>query len=488
LPLRGAVERLVLVHENGSADDVLILTLENRDSAPVLFGPTNAELVFEYRDSETELVGIRDWLNGCRDGIGARDEIVTNRIVRFPLVGEVRANGMRSLVAHVFHRNLVRLVAESGSLLIDDPLYVMEFEGLPIGTTAYRATVVFPRDFFRRRIVADDGAMVTTRTVSWDWGAVPSRAPQLQMAAHVERGTLVSAPRRIDDAIAEVYGRIVGAYLNEWPTTTALSSLLRHKAARRWLREEVELPSEKRLARMSLQDQCGIFRGLLEQLVEARREALSAGNPVFVDDEGTEELAERIATKVTNLYRDRGIQTPLPKDTEEALFALLNYQAKQRLRPHCFSANVTEPDFHEHLAEYIADRCAELGDEVPLSGGRLDLRLGDVPLELKVDDLQGRPEETIRKHRLQGATYGVGQGKALAIEMILDRYRYPERSLGAPGVDVQWFVDVESTETGATGTPTQTIVVTLVVQAYLPIPSRLRRSRRLRPTPWEKAS
>lgn len=123
------------------------------------------------------------------------------------------------------------------------------------------------------------------------------------------------------------------------------------------------------------------------------------------------------------------------------------------------------------------------GSEVPLSGGFLDLLLGETPLELKVADLKGEPYKKIAAYHAQPAAYAVGLGKGLAILLVLDKHSYPELGPSPPEGPEQCRVDVVTTRKGVSGAPSHVVIITVVIPAGLPRPSKLRSSKKKKRQP-----
>jgi hypothetical protein len=478
--LDAEVERLVLLKEDGSANDILAVTFRNPTSNEILLCEGAIDLIFEYNDSATELIEVRD--RGGRDRVlGAVDCIRSERSVFVPIEGGVPARGSRTVMVRVRHRDLARQVDGAGALFLDDPLYAWELSGLPVSRVRYRADVVFPASDFRRRIVADDAQNKTSRTVSWDWGATMIPGGNLQMRAHQERGAVVLAPRRLDDAIAEVYRLIFKSHVGVWPDTERLRELLRYPSIVSRIGQAEVLPDETQLVDMGHDERVGLFRALLVRLHTMRKEIIDKPGAEVVVAEDTEERAERIARKAERLRQEKGITAPFPRDADAALIEVLHYQARLRQDPSPWPERLKESDFHKHVAGCLGNRKPPPGSEVPLAGGFLDLKLGDTPIELKVANLHGDPARRTARFRPQIAAYAAGCGKGLAILLVLDRYIYPEGDLGPPGLDEQWRVDVEKTHVGVSGEPTHVIVVTIVVLARLTAPSSLRSPKKSKP-------
>lgn len=358
--------------------------------------------------------------------------------------------------------------------MLDDPLYALNLPTLPVARIRYRATAVFPASPFRREIVADGAQVRTSRTASWEWGAAVATGDNLHMSAHQERGAVLSAPRKLDDAIAEVYRLLFRSYIWAWPETERLRELLRHPAIVPKIAPAGELPDEAALVEMTHSERADRYRALLSHLLKVREAILQEGGAEVVTAEGTEDRAERLSRQAENLRNDKGVTAPFPRDVGEALIEVLHYQARLRERPWRWSDKLDEAEFHRHVETVLSARRPPPSSEVPLSGGFLDLLLGETPLELKVADLKGRPKETVVVYGAQSAEYAVARGKGLAILLVLDEHVYPEGGLGPPGLEEQCRVDVVPTQPGASGAPTQVVVITVVVHAQLVRPSKLR--------------
>lgn len=469
-PLDAEVERFVLLREDGSADDVLALTFRNSTDSEVPLAEGCFD--FEYHDNTTEFITARDW--GGREIVkDAKDSLRAERVVRVPAEGTVPARETRTLAVHVHHRDLAWRVDQAGALMLKDPLYARALPTLPVSGVRYRATIVFPASPFRREIVAD-GAQITSRTASWEWGTAVAIGDNLQMRAQQQRGAVVSAPRRLDDAIAEVYRLLFGSPIWAWPETEHLRELLRHPAIAPKIGSAGELPDEKTLVEMPHRECAELYRALLSRLLEVRKAILAEGGAEVVTAQGTEERAERLFRRAEKLHGESGVTAPFPRDAGEALIEVLHYQARLRERPRRWPDKLDEAEFHQHVEEILSARRPPPGSEVPLSAGRLDLLLGETPLELKVADLKGRPKEKVVAYHAQAAEYAVARGKGLAILLVLDEYIYPEGGLGPPGLDEQCPVGIVSTQPGASGAPSHVVVITVVVLARLVRPSKLR--------------
>jgi len=476
-PLHAEVERLVLLSEDGSAEDVLALTFKNPTDHEVPLAEGPIAFVFEYHDSSTELIEVRD-RGGSQLVKGVDDALRTERFVRVPAEGTVPARGTRTLAVRVRHLDLARRVDKAGALLLDDPLYALDLPTLPVARICYRATVVFPASPFRREIVADGSQVRTSRTASWEWGAAVSMGDNLHMSAHQERGAVVSAPRRLDDAIAEVYRLLFGSYIWAWPYTERLRELLRHPAVAPKIGPIGELPAEDALVDMPHSERADQYRVLLSRLIKAREVILAEGGAEIVTVEGTEERAERLFRQAEKIRNEKGVTAPFPGNAGEALIEVLQYQARLRERPWTWTSKLDEAEFHRHVETFMSARRPQPGSEVPVSGGFLDLLLGETPLELKVADLKGRPKETVISYGAQAAEYAAARGKGLAVLLVLDEHIYAEGGLGPPGLEEQCRVDMVPTQPGASGSPTHVVVITVVVHARLVRPSKLRRSKK----------
>jgi hypothetical protein len=360
--------------------------------------------------------------------------------------------------------------------MLDDPLYALDLPALPVASICYRATAVFPDDFFRRKLVADNTRITTSRTASWEWGAGAATDGYLQMRADQQRGVTGSASRKLDDAIAEVYRLLARSYIQYWPKTDRLRELLSDPYIAPRIGSEGNLPDEEALLEMPHYERAELYRALLSLLFEVRKAIFVEGEAGIFTAEGTVERAEEIFRRAEELRDKNGVTGPWPQNADEALLEILHYQDGLRKRPRPWSDKLGEGEFHQHFQEMLRARGMTLHSEVLLSAGRVDALLGETPIELKVADLEGQSGETIRGHYPQAVEYAVALSKGLVILVVLDKHSYPELAPGPPGLSEQCRVEVVPTRKGVSGAPTHVVVITVVVLARLPRPSKLRRS------------
>lgn len=473
-PLNAEVERFVVIRDDGSADDVLAVTLQNSTDSDAPLAEDGVRFVFEYRDKSADFITARDW-GGSIVVKDAEDALRTERCVRVPAEGVVPAHGTRTLAVYVRFRNFVR-VSNAGELMLDDPLYALDLLALPVARIGYRATVVFPGDFFRRKLVADNAQITTSRTASWEWGAGAATDGYLQMRADQRRGVTGSVSRKLDDAIAEVYRNLVRSYIQYWPETDRLRKLLCDPYIAPRIASEGNLPDEEALLEMRHDVRAELYRALLTRLFEVRKAIFAEGEVGILTADGTVERAEEIFRHAEKLRDKDGVTAPWPQNADEVLLAILHYQEGLRKRPRRWPDKLDEGEFHQHFAEMLSARGMTLHSEVLLSAGRVDVLLGETPIELKIADLKGQSDETIRDHYAQAVEYAISSGKGLVILVVLDTHSYPELAPGPPGAPEQCQVETVPTLKGVSGAPTHVVVITVVVLARLPRPSKLRRS------------
>ncbi|WP_140873864.1 hypothetical protein [Myxococcus xanthus] len=471
-PLDAEVERFAFIGEDGSADDYLVLTFVNRTSADVLLVEEKTHLTFKYNDRTTEFLSVRDW-NGRSTINDVCDQIRTERAVVVPIDGNVPAGTRRAITVKVRHRDLARR-DNLGGLTVYDPLYALGLPILPVERIRYQANLVFPSSAYRREIDAQGAQFVTSRTAVWTWGAAINPGENLHLSAIQRRGALTSAPRRIDDAIAEAYRLLAGSYLWEWPKTEPLRRLLAQIVFPRGMRVTMELPDEDCLVDEAHSRSEHIFRKLLEELYAGRDAIIQEAGSELVLENGVMERSERLSIQAEKLRTERGVIAPFPSGAAEALMEVLHYQARQRERPASWSDGLDEAEFHRDVERQVGARRRTPGSEVPLAGGFLDLLIGETPVELKVADLRGAPIKNAARFRPQTAQYAAGLGFGLAILLVLDEHVYSKGDVGPPGLDEQCRVDVQETKKGVSGAPTVVVVVTVVVLARLTAPSTLR--------------
>ncbi|WP_199350886.1 TIR domain-containing protein [Haliangium ochraceum] len=162
-------------------------------------------------------------------------------------------------------------------LTLDDPLYAWQLDALPsLGRIKYSATVVFPPDPVRRKIVAEDALITTSRTAHWEWYAVsPGENLHIRARSLPQDDCVTESLACVDDAISEVYRLIFRSYIWEWPDTGALREHMEHDSVVRFLDVGTGLPDENFLSDASHEGRMERYQSLLSELYAVRGVASS---------------------------------------------------------------------------------------------------------------------------------------------------------------------------------------------------------------------
>ena len=167
----------------------------------------------------------------------------------------------------------------------------------------------------------------------------------------------------------------------------------------------------------------------------------------------------------------------LPDDQEnyrDVLASLLNFMW-QNLADNFFKGqDYDESDFHGELSKYLK-LSSSIGvkalNEVYTGGGRVDILVKGVPVELKVEKTTTDTGETIEKHQSQASHYAASQGKQVGVLCILDLTK-KEKSIPPLGNDIKIVhVPVHGFERKEIEYPA--IIIALIIRGNLPTPSSL---------------
>lgn len=462
--LEVTVERLAFVQPDGSVDSVQILELRNRGDVAASLSAT---LDFEFKDSTTSYVRCWAQMDG-KGWIPCYDELLPEE-ERFSLNidGDLQSGSRRVVALKVRREDLAEVGDQK--LNFNDPFYKLPLTHLNATKVLYRATIIFPENAVRRRIEQRGAIRFTSRTASWDWGDAQGLGKHLQMRAENTLAVLPSAPRRLDDSIAEAYHALASIALAD--EKLRLSSLRENLKGP--LQTHVSAPNElfddAAFASLGAERQMDLMRELIDRL-HAVRTRVMEGELFITVDETVLAHVERIAREIERKALKAGVKDRLPKDCADALVAALRYQHIQRHTANRWSTSLNETEFQGHFQQYLTSSGLEPGREVKIAGGRADFLLGQTPVELKVKDLQGNPANQIRHHLNQAAEYAAAKGRSLGVLIVLDEHPYRARGQHLPAVSEQVRVDVLSSEPGLSGS-TSTLVVSIIVPAFPPEPS-----------------
>lgn len=459
--LSARVERRASIRVNGDVQDVLSLELRNETGEE---HPLSGWLSFLYTDTQTDLELVRD---GGQEPSrwDAGPYLMGQFLVAVELSGYIPAGDRRLFAVRVLRRALAEV--SDTEVFFSDPFLDLSLEFLGVRSIDYCATVIFPADLVRREVVAA-GAERTSRTATWNFG--PSGGTPRQMRAKARRALLLSAPQRLDDAIAEVQRLLAVHALGE---TMGLDNL------RQCLREVLPPPGE--LERELLPDadfealgfkgREAYLRSLLEKVLAARARVIRE-NPFPAVALSVDATAEWLARRIEQSVSESQPASPLPPDLWTTLVTLLHYQSSQRKAPFGWPKKVNEKQFQEQLHQFLEARGGPVEREVQVAKGRIDFLLGATPVELKVRDLGGEPVSGIEANLQQAAEYASSRGSGLAALLILDKHQHVAGGKHLAHHQQQLLVKPVPSASGVGGV-SSTLVVVFVVVAFPPTPSRL---------------
>ncbi|MFP2908557.1 hypothetical protein ACLESD_26585 [Pyxidicoccus sp. 3LFB2] len=463
------IERHAFIRASGDVDDVLSVELRNTGA---LEHRLDCGLKFVYTDSTTEFICARDhggtWVPRYTERLLETGELIVD------LEGGVPPSGRRILGVKVRRHALA--TKNERDLFFGDRFHAMELPDLKPRRVIYRATAVFPATPFRRTVNAPDALGATGRTATWDWGEARGMGKYLPMWGHTKRVDLPPAPRSLDNALAEVYELLADCLLGDVRDLRRLRACLADCAQ---FTPEVQdkVPDDATFLSQDQASQELYLRWLLERLHEALEDLVS-GKRIFAT--GVAPMVIERAERWGAIIAQKHVNAPMPPNAYDTLEALLQYQSAQRESPNVWDGSLDEKAFQKHFRQFLGSRAVANVPEVSIAGGRVDFLLGSTPVELKVRDLKGNPEKELANHRQQAAEYAAAMGYGLGFLLVLDEHRYGPKSPHLPPPDDLVSVDPVPSAPGTNG-QARTLVVSIIVPAYPPEPSKMAA------TPEEKA-
>lgn len=242
-------------------------------------------------------------------------------------------------------------------------------------------------------------------------------------------------------------------------------AIITYKKARR-LYEKLDVKSQVEYCSRMIQE------------IEDDIEEFNIGKPTHLIPMGTSLTGYPWADQEHSRIMHQKIPLYIPsedwKNYRDVLASLLNYMG-QNLADNFFRGqDYDENDFHKDLSRHLK-RDASIGvkalNEVYTGGGRVDILVRGVPVELKVEKTTTDTKEAIEKHQSQASHYASSQGKQVGILCILD-LTSKEKPIPPPSNDVCVVqVPVHGFERQEIVHPA--ILIALIIRGNLPTPSSL---------------
>ncbi|WP_375766029.1 hypothetical protein NR798_30570 [Archangium gephyra] len=480
LPLDITLERRSFIQSNGDIDDYIALILENTSPEHVDI-PENCTLTFPLTDCKSEARTV--WDSATNDTI--QEWIATTEygtyIIRAALNGYVPANEVRIIGLHAIRRKRAEVLSSEATF--NDPIGYLSMGPLDPQRVEVRATVIFPKTDPCRALSAEAALQKTSRTATWRF--TPTEDSPEQIRANLRLSDLPAAPRRLDDAIAEAHQILALDSIGRPPNTTQLRcDITEALKADPELRGKTLQPLTE-INSANQTDRHRLLSDLIDTLHNIRTELSRTHINIHAADDDVTGMAQEVFHNINTEIQNHAVRTKPPEELWDSLLNLLDFASTHRQASFPeLNADAKEEKFQDELEKFVRARTRNKGviREPEAGNGRIDLLLRNTPVELKVQDLKGRPYETLEMHTQQAAEYASRRNQSVAALLVLDTHNYPQGANHQPHLRDQVRVFAVTSRQGAVppkqgidGAST-TIVVAIALTAYSPEPSSLRKT------------
>ncbi|NPD27179.1 hypothetical protein [Corallococcus exiguus] len=452
----------------------MALILENKTQEHVAF-PGACWLVFPFTDCKSEVHVV--WDSATDDTIWewqADTDESGAHVVKARLAGYVPANGERTIGVHAVRR---KLAAVSRSVVsFSDSVGHTTMGPISAQSVTVQSTVVFPPSDARRALLADNAIEYTSRTVTWESALAEYGFERIH--ASVRTSYLAAAPRRLDDAIAEVH-RVL-ALDGVGKSAECMDGLRRNLTP--FLGEDsgspdcvLELISD--FGEMESAARRRVLGGLLSKLHTLRSGLMQEFGARTVSDD-VAGLAERISCEVSDCLLRGAVHTPPPVEFWDSLLSLIQFAKIYRQADFReLDCDAKEEALHNVLERFLLGQADAVFREPEVGNGRIDLLLRNTPVELKVDDLGERPRDAIERHKQQAAEYASRKNVSVAVLVVLDVHRPRSGGRHQPHLSEQVRVLQADSRGGILGCSV-TAVVAIALSACNSRPHELKKTTR----------
>jgi len=211
--------------------------------------------------------------------------------------------------------------------------------------------------------------------------------------------------------------------------------------------------------------------------IQSTLEPISSQMPTQLRPKGTRVTGFPWADTEYSRVMSKVRQFILPNDLESyqiVMVSLLNYMGQNYMDNFFKGEEYTEESFHQDLSRHLkldTSIGASALNEIYTGGGRVDILVRGVPLELKVEKAIADTIVVIDKHKSQASHYASSQGKQVGFLCILDLTE-KKMPIPHPSNDIRVVqVPVHGYEEDKLLFPS--IIIALVIRGNLPPPSGL---------------